>query len=120
MSERKGMIDSQRPNGAAYDCDFEINMKRLNSHIIPFQRQMSRPEALFQTRISPDNYLCDGDQIKQSINRSVEWSKQLSRDCEGILPGYMEKTVTSRMAITKINLKTLQMNCTNLKDHRIL
>lgn len=28
----------------------------------------------------------------------------------------MEKTVTSRMAITHANLKTLEMNCSDLKE----
>ena len=36
MSERKNILESQRLNGADYDCDFEVKMKRLDSHIVPF------------------------------------------------------------------------------------
>jgi hypothetical protein len=102
-------------NGAEYDCRFEVKMKRLNSHIIPFQKQSNRPESLFEEKNVPDSCRYDSEDIKLSVNRSVEWSKQLSREADGVLPGYMEKTVTSRMAMSHINLKTLEMNCTDLK-----
>jgi hypothetical protein len=37
-----------------------------------------------------------------------------------MLPSYMEKTVTSRMAISHLNLKTLEMNCSDLKQNKKL
>ena len=42
------------------------------------------------------------------------------RRADGLLPGYMEKTVTSRMAVSNLNLKTLEMNCTDLRENRKL
>ena len=47
MTERKDITDTNRINGADYECDFEVKMKRLNSHIIPFKRQTNRPDILF-------------------------------------------------------------------------
>jgi hypothetical protein len=47
MSPRKDLLGTHRKNAAEYDCDFEIGMKRLDSHIIPFQKQTSRPQLLF-------------------------------------------------------------------------
>ena len=35
-----------------------------------------------------------------------------------MLPSYMEKTVTSRMAVSHMNLKALQMNCSDLKEKK--
>jgi len=43
MSERKNLLDSQTSSGAEYDYDYGVNMKRLDSHIISFQKQTSRP-----------------------------------------------------------------------------
>ena len=65
--------------------------------------------------ISSEDYRCDTDENRQVLLKSVEWSKQLSRDADGVMPSYMEKTVTSRMAVSLANYKTLQMNCTDLK-----
>lgn len=79
MSPRRDMIDSHAMNGASYDCDFEVNMKRLNSHIIPFQKQTSRPETLFQQIQISDDSLNDPIDFKSQLTKSVEWSKQLSR-----------------------------------------
>ena len=89
MSERNSLLDSKKSNGAEYDCDFEVNMKRLDSHIIPFRKQTSRPETLFVQRSSPDSDRYESDEMKKSITKNVDWCKQLSRDVDGILPGYM-------------------------------
>ena len=62
MSQRKNILEKQKVNGADYDCDFEVKMKRLDSHIVPFKRQTSRPEALFEEKShSPETYRYDVD-----------------------------------------------------------
>ena len=64
MSDRKEMLDSQRINGAEYECDFELKMRRLDSHIIPFKKQTSRPETLFEQNNFPDTYRYENDEMK--------------------------------------------------------
>ncbi len=49
------------------------------------------------------------------LDKTVSWSKQLPREVEGSLPSYMDKSINSRMAISLINLKTLEMNCSDIK-----
>lgn len=89
-------------------------MKRLNSHIIPFEKQSNR-ENLFKQPIKFEDFRNESDRVP-FIDKTVAWSKQLPREVEGTLPSYMDKSVNSRMAISLTNLKTLQMNCSNIKD----
>jgi hypothetical protein len=49
------------------------------------------------------------------LDKTVSWSKQLPREVDGVLPSYMDKSINSRMAISLVNLKTLEMNCSDIK-----
>jgi hypothetical protein len=49
------------------------------------------------------------------VDKTVSWSKQLPREVEGLLPTYMDKNINSRMALSLVNLKTLEMNCSDIK-----
>jgi hypothetical protein len=89
-------------------------MKRLDSHIISFEKQTSR-DNLFKSAPFTEDFRNSSDRAP-FLDKTVAWSKQLPREADGILPSYMDKTVTSRMAISLINLKTLEMNCSNMKE----
>lgn len=79
MNPRQQILENNCVNGASYDWDYSVNMKRLNSHIIPFKKQTSRPENLFQQIVISDDSLNDPIDFKASLSKSVEWTKQLSR-----------------------------------------
>lgn len=44
------------------------------------------------------------------------WKKMLPRDKVGLLPSYMDKNINTRSSISLLNLKTLEMNCSKLKE----
>lgn len=96
-----------------YDCNFEVTMKRLDSHIIGFERQTSRYQEGAKTLPSEDYRTQEGREVL--VDKTVSWSKQLPREVEGNLPSYMDKSINSRMAISLVNLKTLEMNCSDIK-----
>lgn len=113
MGVRSQGLDSPKEALPEYDCNFEVTMKRLNSHIIPFEKQSER-ENLFKQPIKFEDYRNESDRTP-FVDKTVAWSKQLSREVEGNVPSYMDKSINSRMAISLINLKTLEMNCWDLK-----
>jgi hypothetical protein len=91
-------------------------MKRLNSHIIEFAKQTNRDDGYLKQSATSEDYRFLDESKPLCLAKTVSWNKQLPREAEGILPTYMDKNVNSRMAISLINLKTLQMNCTELKN----
>jgi hypothetical protein len=40
----------------------------------------------------------------------------LARSKTGLMPSYMDKNINTRSSIGLLNLKTLEMNCTDFKD----
>lgn len=80
-------------------------MKRLNSHIIGFEKQTSRHNETARTVPSED--WRGQERPGVLVDKTVSWSKQLPREVEGLLPSYMDKSINSRMAISLVNLKTL-------------
>jgi hypothetical protein len=88
-------------------------MKRLNSHIIRFDKQTSRYQDAAKTQPSEDYRTAEEEAVV--VDKTVSWSKQLPREVEGLLPSYMDKSINSRMAISLVNLKTLEMNCSDIK-----
>lgn len=40
----------------------------------------------------------------------------LPRQKTGLLPSYMDKNINTRSSINLLNLKTLEMNCSSLKQ----
>jgi hypothetical protein len=97
-----------------YDCNFEVTMKRLDSHIIGFGKQTTRYQEGAKTLPSEDYRTQEGKE-GVLLDKTVSWSKQLPREVEGSLPTYMDKSINSRMAISLVNLKTLEMNCSDIK-----
>jgi len=81
-------------------------MKRLNSHIIGFDKQTNRYNEAAKTLPSED-YRTQESQNGVLVDKTVSWTKQLPREVEGMLPSYMDKSINSRMAMSFINLKTL-------------
>lgn len=47
--------------------------------------------------------------------RANDWKKILPREKTGLLPSYMDKNINTRSSITLLNLKTLEMNSTDLR-----
>lgn len=45
----------------------------------------------------------------------MDWKKILPREKTGLLPSYMDKNINTRSSINLLNLKTLEMNSTDLK-----
>ena len=40
----------------------------------------------------------------------------LPREKTGLMPSYMDKNINTRSSISLLNLKTLEMNCSDLKE----
>lgn len=40
----------------------------------------------------------------------------LPREKTGLIPSYMDKNINSRISISMLNLKTLEMNCSEMKQ----
>ena len=40
----------------------------------------------------------------------------LPREKTGLIPSYMDKNINSRISISLLNLKTLEMNCSEMKQ----
>jgi len=53
-------------------------MKRLNSHIIPFEKQADR-ENLFKQAINFEDYRNESDAVP-FLDKTVAWNKQLPRE----------------------------------------
>lgn len=102
-----------------YDCHFEVNMRRLDSHIVPFEKQTSRYHNLAKAA-SFEDFRTGEPQERLVLDKTVSWSKQLPREVEGVLPSYMDKSIHSRMAMSLLNLKTLEMNCSDMRQERRL
>lgn len=98
-----------------YDCNYEVTMRRLDSHVLPFEKQTSRYHNLARTACFEDFRTNEG-QARVLVDKTVGWSKQLPREVEGTLPSYMDKSIHSRMAMSLLNLKTLEMNCSDIRQ----
>jgi hypothetical protein len=96
-----------------YDCNFEVTMKRLDSHIMGFEKQTSRYNEAAKT-VPSEDYRTE-ERPGVLVDKTVSWSKQLPREVEGVLPSYMDKSINSRMAVSLVNLKTLEMNCSDMR-----
>lgn len=42
----------------------------------------------------------------------------LSRSKTGLMPSYMDKNINTRSSIGLVNLKTLEMNCTDMRQNK--
>ena len=40
----------------------------------------------------------------------------MGREITGQVPSFMDKSINSRMGLELINLKTLEMNCTSMRE----
>lgn len=112
MSPRRD--DSRELPLPDYECNYEATLRRLDSHVLPFEKQTSRYHNLARTVCSED-FRTGGGQ-ERLVDKTVSWSKQLPREVEGTLPSYMDKSIHSRMAVSQLNLKTLEMNCSDLRQ----
>lgn len=77
MSPRKEIIKHGLPL-PDYDCNYEVAMHRLDSHIISFEKQTSRYQDEPKT-ICLDDYRTEDEHGPILIDKTVSWSKQLPR-----------------------------------------
>ena len=117
------MFKNAELSSPEYECNREIGKRRLNTHILPFEKYSERNEKFFKapTGISNTfntdekevNYNCNPCHSSQSV---FSWKKSLPRERTGVVPSYLDKNVNSRMALAELNLKSMQMNCTGLRN----
>lgn len=78
-----------------------------------FEKQTSRYNEAAKT-VPSEDYRTE-ERPGVLVDKTVSWSKQLPREVEGVLPSYMDKSINSRMAVSLVNLKTLEMNCSDMR-----
>jgi hypothetical protein len=47
---------------------------------------------------------------------SVDWKRMLPRSKTGLVPFYMDKNINNRISIGLLKLKTLEMNCSDIRS----